>query len=629
MPAAWIGAAAGVYGAYESSKNSGGSTGSTGGSGNKMYVPTGLGGADTGWQQNQQTNQNQLNYGGQYPSFMGGASGWNADGTLGGEQGSYPTGHYGGGQQGSVQPGQAGYTPSGSYGGSGGTTTGNGTIGGFGQQGFNGFQNSGSGGMLSQGSDGVYSPSGGGNGMMHAMDQSYGPGAGAVMQNYGQTAQQASSSPYGNSGGGQSAGLAGMTDPAYQQSYQLAQGINYNPYLQASQQAGQQYGQLANQAAGAGNISYGQAAQGFGQQQNLQNTGNQYYGQQEQLGRQQQQLGYSQLGQSQGLASGLQQAGQQAYQSGFDPQNALYNQQFQQATDQANAVNSMYGLGSSGAGAGMTTQAQQNFNTGWENQQLGRQVQGLSAMTGANQAASGILGTGYGAAQQGVSGAGQLNQYGATGLSQLNQTGIQSGDQGSANLQAGLGYYGQQPGYTQQSAQTPLGAQQMVAGMPSQNASQYVTGISGSMTPYDQQQNQAIPYMNYGSGAGSNAFQNTLAANKQSAAQQGAAAQGLGNALGGINWSQVGNWFSGNNGNPGGVTNDQSGGYGDNSDYSDIRLKTNIVRIGTTARGNALYRWDWKTGGSGQGVIAQEVQHIPGAVHADEDGILMVDYSKV
>lgn len=63
--------------------------------------------------------------------------------------------------------------------------------------------------------------------------------------------------------------------------------------------------------------------------------------------------------------------------------------------------------------------------------------------------------------------------------------------------------------------------------------------------------------------------------------------------------------------------------------YSDARLKTNLRRVGTTARGHAWYVWDWKTGGRGEGVIAQEVAHIPGAVHADADGVLMVDYSRV
>lgn len=69
--------------------------------------------------------------------------------------------------------------------------------------------------------------------------------------------------------------------------------------------------------------------------------------------------------------------------------------------------------------------------------------------------------------------------------------------------------------------------------------------------------------------------------------------------------------------------------YNNPSAYSDARLKKNIRPIGITARGNTICAWDWKTGGSGIGVIAQEVAHIPGAVHDDADGLLMVDYSKV
>ena len=69
--------------------------------------------------------------------------------------------------------------------------------------------------------------------------------------------------------------------------------------------------------------------------------------------------------------------------------------------------------------------------------------------------------------------------------------------------------------------------------------------------------------------------------------------------------------------------------YNNPSAYSDARLKKNIRQIGITARGNTICAWDWKTGGSGVGVIAQDVAHIPGAVHDDADGLLMVDYSKV
>jgi hypothetical protein len=77
------------------------------------------------------------------------------------------------------------------------------------------------------------------------------------------------------------------------------------------------------------------------------------------------------------------------------------------------------------------------------------------------------------------------------------------------------------------------------------------------------------------------------------------------------------------------AANYQNGADMNTSIFSDRRLKTNVVAIGRTARGNTWYRWDWKTGGSSEGVIAQEVAHIPGAVTQDADGLLMVDYSKV
>ena len=64
--------------------------------------------------------------------------------------------------------------------------------------------------------------------------------------------------------------------------------------------------------------------------------------------------------------------------------------------------------------------------------------------------------------------------------------------------------------------------------------------------------------------------------------------------------------------------------------FSDARLKSNISRIGSTPSGVALYSWDWKDGsGSGTGVLAHEVAHIPGAVLSDPSGYLKVDYSKI
>lgn len=74
------------------------------------------------------------------------------------------------------------------------------------------------------------------------------------------------------------------------------------------------------------------------------------------------------------------------------------------------------------------------------------------------------------------------------------------------------------------------------------------------------------------------------------------------------------------------------GGYGDtNASMSDIRLKTDIRRIGTSPRGYATYDWAWRMGGGrAQGVIAQEIAQIdPSAVVRHPGGFLMVDYSKV
>lgn len=238
---------------------------------------------------------------------------------------------------------------------------------------------------------------------------------------------------------GANGGLNNISDQGLYQSYQQANAINYQPYQQQQNQLGASYGQAGQQ---------------------------------------------------------LQQAGQQMYQTAFDPQQALYNRTQQQVGDQANAISSMYGLGQSGAGAGMAQQANENFNIDWQNQQLQRQTQG------------------------------------AQGMAALSQAGL--GDQAQAS-------------------QIPLTAQQYIAAQPGANSSAYASGLATAMAPYQQQQNQAIPYMNYGSGAGANAYANTLQGNQFQAQQQAGALQGLGNAVGGLNtpnssgqtpWSSLSSWFN-------------------------------------------------------------------------------------
>lgn len=93
--------------------------------------------------------------------------------------------------------------------------------------------------------------------------------------------------------------------------------------------------------------------------------------------------------------------------TGFDPQNALYNQQHQANTDFTNAALSQRGLGSTPWGAGVSSMSDQYFNTNWLDTLLGRQS------TAANTAGSLIGSAGTGA----TTGAG----LGAQGASQIAQ----------------------------------------------------------------------------------------------------------------------------------------------------------------------------------------------------------------
>lgn len=80
--------------------------------------------------------------------------------------------------------------------------------------------------------------------------------------------------------------------------------------------------------------------------------------------------------------------------TGFDPQNALYNRTQQQVLDQSNAINSMNGIAGTPYGAGVTGGTMSNFNIDWQNNQLSRQLQALqgagsAVSTGASAAGAG------------------------------------------------------------------------------------------------------------------------------------------------------------------------------------------------------------------------------------------------
>jgi hypothetical protein len=101
--------------------------------------------------------------------------------------------------------------------------------------------------------------------------------------------------------------------------------------------------------------------------------------------------------------------GSQIMQTAFDPQQALYNQQLQSLTDSQNAQNAASGLASSPYAAGLDAQNVQNFNIGWQNQQLNRETQGANAYGALAGQAAGDIGQGFG--ELGASYNAPSNQY--------------------------------------------------------------------------------------------------------------------------------------------------------------------------------------------------------------------------
>ncbi|CAB3720306.1 hypothetical protein LMG22037_04709 [Paraburkholderia phenoliruptrix] len=182
-------------------------------------------------------------------------------------------------------------------------------------------------------------------------------------------------------------------------------------------------------------------------------------------------------------------AGQQVFNLGLDPQSALYGRTVQQLQDQTGATNSMYGLGSSAAGAGAANQVLSNFNIDWQNNQLSRALQGLQGYAGAANTAGSY---------------GQL-----------------------ADSQAAL-----IPQYQLASGQIPYSTAQGIAAVPGQLAGQYASGIEqGPLAAGSSIMSQIIPYMNYGQGAQAVPFQ----AQAQSAGALGSmitqGVNGIGNAV--------------------------------------------------------------------------------------------------
>lgn len=99
----------------------------------------------------------------------------------------------------------------------------------------------------------------------------------------------------------------------------------------------------------------------------------------------------------------------QVLNTGFDPQQALYNRTAQQLQDQIRVGQAARGTTMSPYGAGQEAGAMSNFNIDWQNNQLARQTQALQAFGGYGGQASGM---GTGAANIGQQGVAQTQMQG-------------------------------------------------------------------------------------------------------------------------------------------------------------------------------------------------------------------------
>jgi len=190
---------------------------------------------------------------------------------------------------------------------------------------------------------------------------------------------------------------------------------------------------------------------------------------------------------------------QQTLQTGFDPQQQLYNQQFQLNSDQTNANLAQRGLAMSPYGAGVADQSNNLFNSNWQNQQLGRQATAAgtaNTLTNAGNAAT-------------TSGLNVMNSAGALPYSTSNTIG--------SNQNTALNAYG---AYGQSASTIP---QQQIA-----DFMQYL-GIG-----------------NQSAGVANQAYANQLTAQNQQFNQQQTLGKNLGTSLSGL-----GTAFGGSSGVPG------------------------------------------------------------------------------
>ena len=119
-------------------------------------------------------------------------------------------------------------------------------------------------------------------------------------------------------------------------------------------------------------------------------------------------------------------------------------------------------------------------------------------------------------------------------------------------------------------------------------------------------------------------------ADKDYANAENAQQSALMSGLFGVGGAALGGMMAGPGGGMAGAKLGSQIGFGAGAAFSDIRLKTNIKRIGTHPAGVGLYEFDYIWGGGKQvGVMAQELEQVrPDAVF-EVDGFKAVDYGRI
>lgn len=216
----------------------------------------------------------------------------------------------------------------------------------------------------------------------------------------------------------------------------------------------------------------------------------------------------------------------QVAQTAFDPQQQLYNRTLQQVQDQTRVGEAARGINMTPYGAGLENDQLRNFNIDWQNNQLGRQTQGMGALSQGASALSNLYGTALAGGQLGLGG----NQL------QLNQ----ALGAGNLNLQQALGGAGlmqQAPGLGYATSQLPYQTQQGFGQNDFQslmNLLGYAGGAQNLGQVGVQDWLSALGAGTQAQGVASNVFGNELKQNQQNWQQGQQLGQGIGSLLGGL-----------------------------------------------------------------------------------------------